>query len=282
MRMGSGLSAVLGAVLLAALSSGALSQATTLQRADGAAIPIRLSGDWSDRACPPTMLVSHGFGGDESGLSHVEAAGREAGYRVLTMGHAESGPASVQRFFAGGRDPLFLASPEIWRGRAADLDAALAYATRACRPTRLVLAGYSMGAALSVAEAGGRPRFDWPHRGRFDAYVAVSQQGVGWAFTSPGAWWGITAPVLMVTGTQDAGLDGEWQRRLAAFEGLPPGQKRLAVIDGANHLNLGGMGSAQVERQVAELVREFLALVKKGRWAQSALAGSGAVKVTDK
>jgi pimeloyl-ACP methyl ester carboxylesterase len=263
-------------------SPPAAAQEQTIPRADGAAIPVRLAGDWSAGACPPTLVLSHGLGGDERGLSFLLEAGRRAGYRVLAMAHQESGRPVLRRFFMTGRDEAMLRSPEIWRGRALDVEAAVAFATRACRPARMVLAGQSMGAATTMFEAGARGTVGWPRSGRFDAYIALSQHGVGWAFSSRGAWSGVNAPVLMITGTRDSGADGDWSTRLAAFDGLPAGRKRLAVIEGATHLNLGGLGNAAAQGIAGELAREFLVSVRQGTWTASAQAGKAGVVISDK
>jgi pimeloyl-ACP methyl ester carboxylesterase len=133
-----------------------------------------------------------------------------------------------------------------------------------------------MGAATTMFEAGARGTVRYPGGGRFDAYIAVSPQGVGsWAFASRNAWARVDAPVLMITGTRDDGLDGSgWQARLTAFANLPPGQKRLAVIDGANHFNLGGIGNPAAQRTAGAVAGEFLRQLRTG-WGPSALQQPG-------
>jgi predicted dienelactone hydrolase len=260
------------ALLLAGVPAGA--DTARLTRADGDAVEVRLAGDWGP-GCPPTLILSHGLGGDNSALGWMDAPAVAAGYRVMVMEHAESGRGALRRTFRQGADAV-LRDPALWQARAADLAAALARATRDCRPRPLVLGGHSMGAAMTMVEAGARSSVPYPGQNRFDAYIAVSPQGQpGWAFAGPGAWRGVTRPVLMLTGTRDDGFDGTgWQTRLTAFDGLPPGRKRLAVIDGASHFNLGGLGNRAAQRLAAAAAGEYLRQLRHG-WAPSALARPG-------
>jgi hypothetical protein len=86
--------------------------------------------------------------------------------------------------------------------------------------------------------------------------------------------------VLMITGTRDQGSEGGYETRVSAFEGLPAGSKRFAIIPGAGHLALSGDGQDQVARTVAAITNEYLtALAKSRTLAPSSLAG---VDVRDK
>lgn len=267
------------ALTLSLSATLALAETATLRRADGAGVTVRLSGDWSG-GCPPTVILSHGLGGDEQALGWMDGAAAAAGYRVLVMAHAESGPPLLRRAFREGAGVL--RDPGPWQARAADLDAAIAFATRDCRPRVLVLGGHSMGAGQTMFEAGARGRPPYPGTDRFDAYIAVSPQGLGWAFASRNAWRGVSKPVLMLTGTRDDGFAGEtWEDRLVAFRGLPPGQKRLAVIAGATHFHLGGRGNRAAQAQMAAVAAEFLRHLEGG-WAPSTLGDSRGIRITEK
>jgi pimeloyl-ACP methyl ester carboxylesterase len=247
----------------AALSGAAADGTRALPRADGGTTALRVLEPIgrADAACPPTLVVSHGLGGSAAGASGLAEALAAAGWRVMIMGHAESGPAVLRDAMAGpdGRARLVAAAtdPARHRARFADLDATLREATRPCRPARLVLVGHSMGAATAMLEAGAIARFGRFGADRFDAYVAVSPQGVG-VFWAEGAWREIRRPVLMITGTRDWGADGPYTTRLSAFAGLPPGPHRLAILEGAGHLELSGTG-AEIGRRIGALIEDFLA-----------------------
>lgn len=263
----------LALLALAGLFQPAAAETVTLMRADGGALKLRLAGDWGP-GCPPTVILSHGFGGDERALPWMDGAAEAAGYRLLVMEHRESGPRALIAVRRRGTEAA-LTDPAIWTGRALDLDAALAFASRDCRPEPLVLGGHSMGAALTMFEAGAEGRTPYRGRDRFDAYLAVSPQGPSWAFANARAWAGVGKPVLMLTGTRDAGPDGTpWENRLIAFDGLPDGRKRLAVIEGANHFNLGGLGNRPAQALAAAVAAEFLTQLRTG-WLPSALAREG-------
>lgn len=238
----------------------------TLIRADGARFPVRVYGDGG--GCRPVMIVSHGFGGSQRGLYSLAEASAAAGYRVFVMAHLESGRAHLRAALRSKdrRRAIIAAagSAESHRARFADLDAAWRHATHSCRPPFAVFAGHSMGAQTVMMEAGALARIGALGRNRFDAYIALSPQGVGARFAR-GAWRQVRKPVLMVTGTRDGGVDGSFQSRLSAFEGLPPGQKRLAIIDTANHRNIGGRGANPAARLPAILAMQFLQDIRSGR-----------------
>ncbi len=230
-----------------------------LSRADGATVPVTYYGRGEE--CRPTMIVSHGLGGHERGLAGLGRAMAARGWVVIVMGHAESGPEVLRNaLFSGAvRDRIVAAAtdPKLHAARFADLDAAVAAALGVCRPPKLVLAGHSMGAATTMLEAGAVARFGRYGSDRFDAYVALSPQGVGlfWTETS---WRAVKKPVLMITGTRDHGADGDYTTRLEAFRRLPSGPHRLAIIDDVNHFQMSGHGAEMGER-LATLIADFLA-----------------------
>ncbi len=86
----------------------------------------------------------------------------------------------------------------------------------------------------------------------------------------------------MITGTRDSGLDGDYRWRTLAFDALPAsGCNRLAIVDGATHMNFAGIGFARKTREaVAPLVTGWLDGLRAGRCAIApSLAG---VDVTTK
>jgi alpha-beta hydrolase superfamily lysophospholipase len=247
----------------------------TLSRADGAQIPALNYAASGGATCPPTLVLSHGLGGDERAQDDLAKAMAAQGWRVLAIAHKESGRAVLrQTMRQGGLAAIDVVARErpLHVFRFADLDAAFAEVTRTCRPKPLILAGHSMGAQTTMMEAGATALIGSMGSNRFDAYVALSPQGIGNTFAA-GAWSGVSRPVLMITGTRDRTPDSDYRTRLTAFEGLPAGRKRLAVIPGAGHLQIGGVGSASVDTMVNTLVLEFAEQIASGEWSPSRTSG---------
>jgi pimeloyl-ACP methyl ester carboxylesterase len=236
-----------------------------LPRADGQTTPTKYHGP--KNGCGPAMIISHGFGGNENGNGGLAASMGAQGWRVLVMGHQESGGQAFRAaIFSGSPKQGILeatTTPLKHQMRFLDLDAAIAEMTRVCRPSLFVLAGHSMGAMTTMLEAGAVSRFGRFGGNRFDAYVAISPQGVGYTYDR-GAWARINKPVLMITGTRDQGSDGGLETRLSAFDGLPPGSKRLAIIPNAGHLALAANGNDDVTKAVSAIAIEFLQGLSKG------------------
>ncbi|MCZ8182129.1 MAG: hypothetical protein O9322_04095 [Beijerinckiaceae bacterium] len=235
-------------------------------RADGARIEARVL---DAPGCAPLAIISHGFGGNSKGNPQLAEALNRAGYRVVVPNHAESGPPALLKIMASGRPRENLvnqaANPTILRLREADVSAILATETRRCAVPFKVLAGHSMGGRTVLLEAGAGNRIGMKGADRFDAYIAVSPAGENTRLFPKGAMAGIRKPVLMITGTQDEGEAGGYEERLSAFEGLPPGAKRLAVITGATHIGLGGRRSPATGKIVADISVEYLAMLRSGR-----------------
>lgn len=226
--------------------------------------------------CAPTLIISRGLGAGENALRFLSAALAQQGWRTLVMRHLGAGRAFFQgrlvregRLQAGARGD---SDPAQMRQRLADLDAAYDYAIKGCRPPTLALGGHAAGSTTALIEAGAKPRFSAPQKKRFDAYVALSPQGVGRVFAA-GAWSAVDRPTLIVTGTRDPWEGGSWRGRTAAFESMPAGQKRLAVVPGATHFALGGLGNAATKNKVVALVSEFLGQVATKGWKASAVQG---------
>jgi predicted dienelactone hydrolase len=257
---------IVSIMMLTSIEALAGSETISLPRRDGKQTPVRLYGDWQQ--CLPTVILSHGMGGDETGLAYVGEAAAKRGYRALAMGHAESGRSALRGIIftrKSNRNEALL-NPVFWQGRFDDLDAAITYATQNCRPPLMALAGHSMGAATTMLEAGARGRVDYGGRNRFDAYVAISPQGVSWMFADSSAWNGITKPVLLITGTEDSMNADDYQNRAKVLDYLPKGLKRLVVIDGATHMALGGRRDESVAATSATAIFDYLDMLKNNAW----------------
>jgi pimeloyl-ACP methyl ester carboxylesterase len=271
--------------LAASCTKPGLAQAQTqrtLLRADGQSTQIADYTPSRSATCPTTMVLSHGFGGSSAALPSLARRMAAQGWRVIVMNHTESGRDVMRAAFQSGSGLAGVDAAARDRSKHAarflDLDAAYAEAVRACRPPMLMLGGHSMGSQTTMMEAGAVPLIGRMGSNRFDAYIALSPQGIGTTYGS-GAWRSVGKPVLMITGTNDRVVGADYTQRLTAFDGLPAGRKRLAVIAGAGHLQIGGVGSGSVDAVVNTLVAEFAAQISSGSWRPSAVNG---VQITEK
>lgn len=258
---------IAGVLWLLAATPASAQETVALDRQDGAKLALRVFSPANAR-CTGTAIISHGAGGSEKGYGYLAQALRRDGWLVAVVGHAESGPSALRAHMAGqglraGLGEL-VAEPAAYAARFMDIEAASRWARGRCEAPRAVLLGHSMGAATVLLEAGAKNRLGLAGRDAFDAYIALSPQGPGDIFPAD-AWASIGKPVLLVTGTRDAALEGDWTSRTAAFDSLPAGCKWLAVIDGATHLNFAGLGaSATTERLTTLVVARFLEGVGRG------------------
>lgn len=253
--------AVIAAAAVVSSPSGG-QETNSLRRADGEMVPI-LSYAPTAAACRGVAVLSHGAGGSEHGLGYLATALAADGMLAVVVGHRESGRQALRRQVldrgVGGGLRALVSDTSAYAGRLMDVAAARQWAGARCAGTESVLLGHSMGAATVMLEAGARNTVGLTGANAFDAYVALSPQGIGALFPS-GAWSRIRKPVLSITGTRDGALGGAtWQSRTEPFAGMTPGCKWLAVIDGATHLDFGGRGGAPgIEALTVRTIRAFL------------------------
>ncbi len=238
-------------------------------RQDGAQAPLRVYAP-NAAGCAPLALISPGAGGSEDGYKYLAEALRDDGWRAVVMGHKESGGAALRARMQhagglkGGVEELVL-DPAAYNARLMDIAAALKWATGTCKAPFVALLGHSMGARTVEVEAGARNKLGVKGLDRFDAYVALSPDGPGPMFPE-NAWSGIAKPVLILTGTQDGSLDGDWKSRTIPYDSLPAGCKWLGVIDGATHLNFAGMGFSKSTEKLTFLeTKAFLDGLRNGK-----------------
>jgi len=253
---------LLALLALALLAQGARGQESdALTRGDGASVPVRVYGT-GGAACRGVAILSPGAGGTEKGLSYLaEALGRD-GWLSVVAGHRESGPSALRADLRGRelKDALLRLTTDrsAYEARSMDLGTALDWARSRCASHYGVLVGHSMGAATVMLEAGADNKLGLSGTDRFDAYVAMSPQGPGSLFPE-GAWRRIAKPMLMLTGTRDGALEGDWSTRTVPYDEMPAGCKWLGVIDGAKHMDFGGRGrSRDVESLTVRAAEAFL------------------------
>jgi dienelactone hydrolase len=127
----------LGLVLSVTCTQVLAQSARTLPRSDGGSTPITDYPARGASGCPPTLVVSHGFGGTEAALPDLANTMAGRGWRVIVMGHRESGREQLRAAFqsGGGLAGVDAAARERPKhaARFLDLDAAFVEATRASR-----------------------------------------------------------------------------------------------------------------------------------------------------
>jgi predicted dienelactone hydrolase len=220
--------------------------------------------------CAPLALISPGAGGSEDGYRYLAEGLRDDGWRAIVMGHKESGSAALRASMQhagglkGGVEELVL-NPAAYNARLMDIAAALQWAAGRCKAPFVALLGHSMGARTVEVEAGAKNKLGVASLDRFDAYVALSPDGPGTMFPE-NAWSGIGKPVLLLTGTHDQSLDGDWTNRTIPYDSLAAGCKWLGVIDGATHLNFAGVGfSGSTEKLTLLETKTFLDGLRSGK-----------------
>jgi predicted dienelactone hydrolase len=256
-------------VLLLAGSRAPAQQLVQAAREDGTGTPLRVYAPSND-GCAPLALISPGAGGDENGYQYVAEGLQGSGWRAIVIGHKESGSAALRsdmqeaKGVKSGLEGL-VNDPKAYNARLIDIAAALKWAASSCKAPFVALLGHSMGARTVMVEAGAKNNFGIRGPDRFDAYVALSPDGPGKMFPE-NAWSRIQKPVLMLTGTRDKSLDGDWRLRTIPYQGLPAGCKWLGVIEGASHLNFAGVGFAgSTEKLVLLETKAFLNSLRSGK-----------------
>ena len=234
-----------------------------LPRSDGIKTPVMHYAPVG--VCLGTVILSHGAGGSENGLSYLGEFLQSKGWRAVVLGHAESGRTALRAKIPGMDIKAGLAAlitdPAAYRGRFADIEAALVWQKGRCKNPFTALVGHSMGAATVMLAAGADNRLGLRTRIGFDAYVAMSPQGSGSIFPA-NAWRGIMAPVYALTGTEDKELNADWRSRLEPYKNMTPGCKWQGIITGADHMAFGRGGSDSEKALITGSILSFLEKAK--------------------
>ena len=272
-------SVLLGAPSLVLASCRRSSGAQMLHRADDAGTPAIFIGPRAVGS--PVAVFSHGLGARGDALRWLADPLAARGFLCVLPTHRESSGGALRDAWRSGASDGGLAKaiaakvsdPVLERARSSDIAACLAAADPGHRAPFRLLVGHSMGAAATMIEAGAQTRFGRIGHDQFDAYVAISPEGPGSLFP-PEAWSDIHKPVLIITGTRDRGTEGDWRWRASLFDSLPKGEKRLAVIPSAGHLQLGGLGAPRVRETVIALTTEFVSQVRARAFTHSRVDGA--------
>ena len=251
-------------------------------REDGVSVPLRVY-EPSEAGCAPLALISPGAGGSEDGYKYLANGLRDDGWRTIVIGHKESGMEALRTDMREARGihkglVQLVNDPKAYEARFMDIGAALKWANASCKAPFVALLGHSMGARTVEVESGAKNSFGLKSQDRFDAYVALSPDGPGTMFPEH-AWSGIRKPILLLTGTRDGSLDGDWKTRTIPYDSLPAGCKWLGVIDGATHMNFAGGGMAGSTEKLTLLeTKAFLDSLRGGKCGIPVQAEGIAVK----
>lgn len=275
------------------------------------AVPASQTGEWTDaqrkRRIPwllrlpegdgpvPWVIYSHGLGGSREGGARWGEAWAAGGIAVLHVQHAGSDSGILRGGMQAARDA---ASAEQLIARVSDVQFALAEVARRAvagegawphlRRDAIGMAGHSFGAVTTQVLAGerfaGGRAVDEP---RLRAFIAFSPSSPLDGRSVSQAFAGVTRPFLGITGSEDGNpLTGSRRgdSRAAVYDGLPPGQRALLWLDGADHASCGGgrppglparalqaRGAQALQREPAH---QALAARLSTLWWQAHLAGS--------
>ena len=263
--------------LVATISTVFASENITIRTADGSSIPstvYRQSGQ-----CKGIAVVSPGAGGSNTGYVYLGNLLSQQGWLTVVVNHSLSDKLALDQYITqyggitAGLEKL-TTTAEAYKERTRNIHAALYWATlereRAARTTRgpgrgstsgqKLLIGHSMGASDVMMEAGALNNMDIKGQDSFDAYIALSPQGLGPVFPDA-AWAGINKPVLSITGTKDDDLYGAtYESRLIPLREMRGKCQWSAIIDGSTHMNFAdkGLDSKATVDAVSKIIPAFL------------------------
>jgi predicted dienelactone hydrolase len=233
----------------------------------------------------PVIVFSHGAGGSKDGYAYLGTYWAKHGYVCLNPTHLGSDTGKLEP----GR-PLknllavktMVEDPAQFEARIQDvryiinqlptLAAQLPGMAGKMDTAHIGVAGHSFGASTALALAGARvTQPDGQVRDHSDprpaAFIALSPQGPNQGLFQDGSWAQINRPVFVITGTLDRGLDGSpWTERRKVYEGLPPGDKVLAVFRGASHLDFADVfEKTALDRRVEQMTLAWWDYTLKGQ-----------------
>ena len=195
----------------------------------------------------PVVIVSHGLGGSKDGLDPWGEYLASHGYVAIMPTHADSLTIGI---------PIGLGGPNAWDNRVKDCVLIMDSLKKVRRKVpglkgkidrkKIGQMGHSYGAYTSQLISGVQPR-PLAKRYQFEderplGFIYLSGQGEDKKLRLvDGSWDGVDRPVLVMTGSLDAGRNGEdaeW--RTTPYYEMPAGDKYLAWFDGAYHFTFSG------------------------------------------
>lgn len=223
----------------------------------------------------PVIVFSHGFRCELAGNDALVGHWASHGYTVIQPSHLDAEPESKADVY-----PQHV----VWEQRRRDMErsldlidqitAAVPEISGTLDLSTVIAAGHSYG-GLTAQSAGGAKTFS---RGepntlvhepdsRFKAVVAVSPPGRMPGFVDEQSAKSIDRPMIVTTGTEDfiPPMMPTWEVHTDTYVDAVPGEKYLAVVEGADHrfggLICGDVGTAPMPEQMATLNAATLAFV---------------------
>lgn len=220
-------------------------------------VPVRVRvpatpGPW------PVVLFSHGLGGSRAGADVWGQAWADAGMLVVHLQHAGSdtaairsglrAAANVDQLVARVQDVRYAMDELARRQAAAPASSSVSWGQ--LRLDAVGLAGHSFGAQTVQSVAGQRyavaADFVEP---RLKAFIALSPSSHRAGLPVQQQFGAITRPFLAITGSLDGDPFGGFSSgdsRAVMFDGLPPGQRALLWLDGADHMTFAGNAQRRI------------------------------------
>lgn len=198
-------------------------------------LPIKVYYPQGLRGPAPVIIFSHGGGGSKDGFTYLSEYWASQGYISIHPTHDD--PTRL-------RDNLEDATPLIYRSQDISfiidslptLENQIPQIRGKMDRSRIGVAGHSFGAYTTMLMAGAlvdtaqRPDASFRDN-RVRAFLAISPSGAGRGGLDENSWSRITSPMMVVTGTNEAG--DTW--RIEPFNGMPPGDKYFLLFEGAYH-----------------------------------------------
>lgn len=223
----------------------------------------------------PVIVFSHGFQCELDGNDPLVGHWASHGYTVIQPRHLDAQPDSKADDYP---------QSAIWGERRRDMERSLDLLDQITTAvpdlegtldlTKVVAAGHSYG-GLTAQSAGGAKTFS---RGepstlvhepdsRFKVIVAVSPPGRMPGFVDENSAKSIDRPMIVTTGTKDnfPPMMPDWDVHAHTYDDAMPGDKYLAVVEGADHrfggLICGDVGTEPMDAEMATLNGATLAFM---------------------
>jgi len=223
----------------------------------------------------PVIVFSHGFRCELAGNDALVGHWASHGYTVIQPQHLDAEPNSKADIYPQHVN---------WTERRRDMERSLDLLDQITTAvpelegtldlSTVIAAGHSYG-GLTAQSAGGAKTFsrgepnELVHQpdSRFKAVVAVSPPGRMPGFVDENSAKSITLPMIVTTGTEDfiPPMMPTWEVHTDTYVDAEPGEKYLAVIEGADHrfggLICGDVGAEPMVDQMAILNAATLAFI---------------------